>query len=487
MFCIRFVVFLLPFFLVAEVQGYSAGALQLCHQRQVEALRGRCLSFNYRESRYRFYHSAEPWQTINSRRHGRINCDLSSFSKIDTLVRRGKIHQAKIQFSVGELLIQPYRSQQLLDVSRKMVEEQLYKTARYTPIMLLDYFNRQAPTVDSISMAGMAIYELTIHHTIVKLFIRTSDFLLARITCSSYHDMLGDETHTYRFSDYRAIEGLHIAHTIHIGKLHGVQDTIALAAAEFTASAQAALTRPESYLIREEPACRGEVLTDIWNIADRVYLINLPQAKSRAGVIEFDEFLLVFEAPLNSANGEAIIKCCRDIAPDKPIRYYAVGHHHPWSLGGVRPFIHRGATILCRKESLDYLRYIAGASHSLQPDSLELQPMPLRTQLVDSLSIITDGSLELHIHFVGAASLHANDYVYFYLPSAGILFQGDQAWIRRLDGPGTAGKRQKALYDTIRSLRLDVDTIVQHWPTADSYGVKSVFSFRELEASITKE
>ena len=149
----------------------------------------------------------------------------------------------------------------------------------------------------------------------------------------------------------------------------------------------------------------------------------------------------------------------------------------------MRPFIHKGATILSVKSNEEYVKYLANAPHSLNPDSLQLQPKPLQIQVVKDSLTIADGKFEMKIYFIGNKSEHTNDYLIYYFPSEKLLFQDDLVWIAREGEIEKASGRQAGLYNAVKELGLDIKTIVQSWPVTD-YGVKTVIPFADLEKSM---
>jgi glyoxylase-like metal-dependent hydrolase (beta-lactamase superfamily II) len=214
-----------------------------------------------------------------------------------------------------------------------------------------------------------------------------------------------------------------------------------------------------------------------------IRFVDLKHCSARALVVEFADYLLVAEAPLTIANGECIIAEAKKIAPEKPIRYFVFNHFHNWYLGGIRPFIHAGATILTIPQNRPYLEYIASCEHTLAPDSLQLDPKPLKIEAIGDGIRVGDGKSEMIIYHIGKKSDHTYDYLVYYFPAEKMLFQGDLVWINKSGPLVKAGPRQAGLYKAIRDLELDVRTVVQSWPLED-YNVKSVIDFEELEQSV---
>ena len=119
----------------------------------------------------------------------------------------------------------------------------------------------------------------------------------------------------------------------------------------------------------------------------------------------------------------------------------------------------------------------------MNPDSLELQPKPLKIQEVKDSTTITDGKFVMKIYFIGKKSEHTNDYLIYYFPTEKLLFEDDLVWIGKTGEIQKAGGRQAGLYNAIKELGLDIKTIVQSWPVAD-YGVKTIIPFADLQKSM---
>jgi len=219
--------------------------------------------------------------------------------------------------------------------------------------------------------------------------------------------------------------------------------------------------------------------------SDHIHFMNLKHTDDKVLIVEFKDFILVGEAPLNSRNGELIIQEAGKIVPAKPVKYFAFCHFHPHYLGGLRAFIHKGATILTPISDTAYVRYLASNPHTLNPDSLQIEPRTLKiTEIKDSM-IITDGSYNMKIYFIGKKSKHTNDYLIYYFPKEKMVFEGDLVWINTKRA-SKASPRDKGLYGAIKDLKLDVNTVVQSWPV-NNYDVKTVIPFSELEQYVNQK
>jgi glyoxylase-like metal-dependent hydrolase (beta-lactamase superfamily II) len=363
-----------------------------------------------------------------------------------------------------------------------MIADEPVDEARFTPVMLLSYIYRHATEANMESSKQYAIYSLNINKAIVSLYIRKKDDLLEKVTAKSNDDLYGDVTTAISYSGYTAMDHICYPSVIYIDKINGkVKDTIAITSATFTKEMKPVLEKPAGYKLAEEKITKPEISVEKYN--DHIHFITLKHTNGRAMVVEYNDYLLVAEAPLNSGNGELIIAEARKIAPGKPIKYFVFCHYHPDYIGGIRAFIHKGATVLCTKGDMQYVEYLANASHTMNPDSLELQPQQLQTEDIGGHKTISDGKYQMEIYFIGSKSEHTKDYLVYYFPQEKMLFEGDLAWIPEKGPAKKAGKRQAGLYHAIKDLNLDVAMIEQSWP-ASGYGIKTEIPFTEMEEAM---
>tara|TARA_R110002050_G_scaffold2603_6_gene14878 strand:+ start:27267 stop:28730 length:1464 start_codon:yes stop_codon:yes gene_type:complete len=464
----------------------SNSILKNCWEKQVRPLGNNYLTFSFSEKRNELEHSFKPWKESSYTSTGLVWCNADNFMKSDSLLVRGKKYNSKIQLNKSTLLFLNYGHQQLSEITINMYENQILNTIRYSPIYLINYFFRNEVFFSNESSSDFTIYQTTINEAIVKLHIRNSDNLLDKVTILSYDDLFGDVLNTFRYNDYSVAKELSYPKTIHIEKINGkVRDEVKISnLVKVIKKIPHLLEQPINYVLKEDTKIIPEI--KVVKYSDNIHFIELKHTDDRVMVVEFSDFLLVAEAPLNSQNGELIISKAKAIAPNKPIKYFVFGHYHPHYLGGMRPFIHKGAKIICSKNNQEYVAYLAKAPHTLSPDSLQIEPKPLLTEEVKDSMTVTDGEFEMKIYFIGEKSQHTNDYLIYYFPTEKLLFEDDLVKIAREGEVKKASGRQVGLYNAIMELGLKIDVIIQSWPVKD-YGLKTVIPFTDLEKSMNIE
>ena len=459
--------------------------LKACWNKQVKPLHGKYFSFSYKEKLHELEHNFEPWQQSAYDIHGTIWINRNDFFKTDTLIGNGNDKQyfSKTQIDGSQLLLLDYGDKDLFPVTQKMFFDRLIKSARYMPFLLRHYFTLQKSLAEKESNPEFSVYTINLNRTIIKLFIRKKDKLVFKIEMLDDDELFGDVISSFTYKNYTIVDKIQYPMLVEIEKINGkLKDEVIVFNATTTKDIKPLLAIPANYQMKEAEEIKPVLNTE--HYSKNIHFVELKHSDDKVMIVEFKDFLLVAEAPLNSSNGELIIQEARKIAPGKPIKYFVFGHHHPHYLGGLRPFIHKEATVLCTPFNKDYVSYIAKAPHTLNPDSLQIQPKDLKAEEIQEGKTITDGDFEMKIYLIGKQSEHTNDYLIYYFPKEKLVFEDDLVWIPKQGIIKKAGKRQLGLYAAIRSFDLDVKTIIQSWPVAD-FGVKTIIPFEDLEKSVT--
>lgn len=451
-------------------------------KKQVKPLKKNAVELCFSENLQEFYHSFKPRQEMNSKVSGSVWYSATAFLKSDTLFGRSKKYHSQTVYKKDLLLWLDYGSKELEKISKKQYADELYKTLRYTPALMLNYFyTHQHKQLNKLD-AEYAVYQTRIDDAQVELYIRKEDAFVAKIITLRADELYGDVQDVYHYDNYVQNGSIFYPSRIEIEKLNGkLVDELSISKATFVSKTPDLLAIPKHYTIEDDTLVRSSFT--IQKYSDHIYFINLQHTDDRVMLVNFADFLLIAEAPLNSANGELIIEQAKKIAPNKPIKYFAFGHFHNHYIGGVRAFVHKGAEIICSKYNEDYLSYLVNAPRRLSPDSLQMQARPLKKKELNDSLMISDGAYSLWIYFMGEQSAHTQDYLIYYFPQEKLVFEDDLVWIEKEGAIKKANKRQAGLYHAIKQHSLKVDTIVQSWPV-EGYGVKTHIPFADLEESM---
>jgi glyoxylase-like metal-dependent hydrolase (beta-lactamase superfamily II) len=441
------------------------------------------VKFGFEESYKTLGHNFEPWETTNYAGKGTFWVNQNTFLKQDTIINsRGRKYTSKTNYDKSILLFLDYGDEELLPLTEDLYFEKIINTSRYSPILVLEYFvKNEADTKIEISSTN-AIYSLKMGKYAVKVFINKATNLVDKITYLSYDELYGDVTTSFIYSTYVTKDKLTYPNAIQIEKINGkVIENVKILTFKMVPNNIKLLEKPSDYkLIEPIEYSKPEIKVTKYN--NYIHFIDLSHTDDKVLVVEIDDYVLVAEAPINSKNGELVIAEVKKIAPNKPIKYFIFGHHHPHYLGGLRAFVNQDATILCTDISKEYVEYIANAPHTLMPDNLQLNPKKVKTQVVKD-SLVLGKNKEMIIYFMGEKSAHTKDYLIYYFPNDKMLFQDDLCSIPKEGVVTKAGNRQVGLYNFIEELNLDVDTIIQSWPVINNK-VKTIIPFTDLQKSM---
>ena len=219
--------------------------------------------------------------------------------------------------------------------------------------------------------------------------------------------------------------------------------------------ANAALTVPnEVRSARVEP-----VRVQSQRLGDGLWLIGGGSHNSVA--VEFRDHVAVIEAPLNEERSLAVIGEVNRLIPNKPIRFIVNTHHHWDHMGGIRAYVHEGATIITHEGNHPYYQEVLRAGPwTLQPDRFSLYPPEEWSEgyifeTARDKYVLADDTRTVELYRVQGLA-HAAGMLIAYIPSEKIVVQAD------LYSPGAQAPNasSRAFYRNLQRLELDVTTIV---------------------------
>jgi glyoxylase-like metal-dependent hydrolase (beta-lactamase superfamily II) len=181
--------------------------------------------------------------------------------------------------------------------------------------------------------------------------------------------------------------------------------------------------------------------------------------------VEFRNFVAVVEAPLDEKRNLAVIEEVVRLIPNKPIRYVVNTHQHHDHIGGLRTYMHIGATIITHAKNMafytrDVLNY---APRTMQPDMVSLWPP---TELAEGYYyeavtenyVVSDGTRNLNMYYVHPLP-HAEGMLMAYLPAERMLIQADLV-DTHVPLPAAPTPSHRTLFTEVRTLGIDVQQIV---------------------------
>jgi hypothetical protein len=257
----------------------------------------------------------------------------------------------------------------------------------------------------------------------------------SRVTSLSDNANMGDVAIATSFSDYEDVNGLKLPRrlTTNIDKylqfdLNVSRNVVDAAAGDLAASADvkaAAAPIPAAVVVTAEPVAKG-----IWWLAG--------SGNHRSIVFEFDDHLVLFEAPLNEARSKAVIDKARSLS-SKPLTHAIVSHHHFDHSGGLRVAVAEGLTIITYRGNEAFFNDLLARKHTIVPDALEKSPKPAKFEFVDDESTLKDASMEVHLYHLLDNPREGTN-LFAYVPRDRMLVQADlydSTWEQHLWGENT--------------------------------------------------
>jgi hypothetical protein len=205
------------------------------------------------------------------------------------------------------------------------------------------------------------------------------------------------------------------------------------------------------------------VRVETTKLADGVYLLGGSTHHSVA--VEFNSFIAVFEAPLNEQRSLAVIEEVVKLIPNKPIRFVVNSHQHFDHAGGLRTYMHIGATIITHFKNFDFYTrdFLNYSPRTLQPDMMSLWP-PTEVaegyfyETVRENYVISDGTRNLNIYYVNPLQ-HVEGMLMAYLPRERILMEADLV-DTHAPLPARLSTDQQNFFKAVRTLKLDPGQMV---------------------------
>jgi len=205
------------------------------------------------------------------------------------------------------------------------------------------------------------------------------------------------------------------------------------------------------------------VRVETTKLADGVFLLG--GATHNSVAIEFNNYITVFEAPLNEDRSLAVIEEVRKLIPNKPIRFVINTNQHFDHAGGLRTYAHIGATIITQFRNFDFYNhdFINYAPRTLKPDMVSLWPPTefaegYNYETVRENYVLSDGTRNLNIYYVNPLQ-KVEGMLMAYLPKERLLLEADLVDTNEAL-PATLSRDQQSFANAVRLLKLDPARIV---------------------------
>jgi glyoxylase-like metal-dependent hydrolase (beta-lactamase superfamily II) len=295
---------------------------------------------------------------------------------------------------------------------------------------------------------------------------------LTRVQTWIDNPVLGDTLVETRYSDYREFGG--VTFPAHIVRVQGGHPVLDLQVTDVKLNLPLAIALPPEVVASANAAPAITVATT--TLAPGV--IHLTGGSHNSVAIEQKDHVVVVEAPLNEERSLAVIAKVKELFPGKPIKFLINSHAHFDHAGGLRTWVAEGTTIVTAKANRDYYQKVWAAPHTINPDQLAQHKKAAKFDTFTGKHVLTDGQRTIEIYPI-SGNTHNDAFALVYLPAEKILIEADayNPTAAPAAPNGTPNPYSVNLYENIRKLKLDVQTI------AGLHGAKAV-PLADLRAAI---
>jgi glyoxylase-like metal-dependent hydrolase (beta-lactamase superfamily II) len=275
--------------------------------------------------------------------------------------------------------------------------------------------------------------------------------LPTRVVSMADNANLGDVAVETRFADYQDVAGLKLparltmktdnygTASLQLTRQQVNVNTGSLAAPPAAASAAPIDGAPAPVVTVEE------IAAGIWLLAGQSH---------NSVLVEFDDHLMLIEAPQSEARTLAVIAAARNLRPGKPLTQLVSTHFHADHTGGLRAAVSEGLTVVTHQGNAAFYADVAKRPHTLAPDALARSPKSLKVETVAEEREIADRGMIVDLYHL-AGNPHADTLLMAYFPRQRVLVEADAF------SPGFATQPYAAnLLEAIANRRLKVDRVV---------------------------
>ena len=200
------------------------------------------------------------------------------------------------------------------------------------------------------------------------------------------------------------------------------------------------------------------IALDPKKIADHIWFLP---GGANSLLVEFSDYVAVFDAPANEARSLAIIAEVKKLVPGKPIKYIVNSHHHFDHSGGLRTYVAEGATVVTHAGNVKFYQDAWRSPRTLSPDKLAVKSRQAQFVPVSEKYSISDNTNTLELYH-NQGSPHNAGMLIGYFPKDKILFVVDEYSPGRLVNgklvPVSQGFADN-LYANLQRLHLDISTV----------------------------
>ena len=254
----------------------------------------------------------------------------------------------------------------------------------------------------------------------ISLYIDDKSGLLSKFETLGTDAFSGDVVNEFVFPDYRR-EGNRVVPTGRIDRRSGeLMNDLKLLDVVFNATLTDENFKLPDGLRAQTPAPQAQPST---KYSDTVYTVSAGGYNVLA--VGFKDHIFVMETPGSDGVSRQAIAEIKKTFPGKPIKYFAVTHHHDDHAGGIRTYIAEGSTLIGLPGEKTFFDKVVTSKFTIDPDSLTQNPQPLKVEVIEKgKRVLTDGTTTVELIDIGPGG-HTDEMLVAYLPNEKLIYQGD--------------------------------------------------------------
>jgi glyoxylase-like metal-dependent hydrolase (beta-lactamase superfamily II) len=298
-------------------------------------------------------------------------------------------------------------------------------------------------------------------------YLDSTTKLVSRFAFMASDNAIGDVEVQFTFSDYRNFGNLTLPFKVLTSRNEEPIRELNYSNYQINTQIDASFFKlPERYKTIQFPGFGFK------KMGEGVHLIEgFDGGTTRAMAVEFKDHFAVIDAPGGSAGSMQVINELKKTAPNKPVKYLILTHHHDDHSGGIRTYVALDTKLVTVNANRSFFEKIASSTFSLAPDSLTGSPKKPDFMFVEKKHIFSDETQTLEIHNIKTG--HSENIYLAYLPKQKILFQADL-----YNWTAAPTVHTVTLFEAIEKLGLEVETLV------GAHG--GTFSFAEVKKEVAK-
>jgi len=419
------------------------------------------ISFNYIETLERLHHNFTPLLITKYNFYGKIETDNIEFQKFDTIIKSNSKYNSKTYLNSDFILHHDFRKNTFTELDTFQFQQEKIDISRYTPYFITNLILKNKLSILNENQNQFILFS-EFNKNLIACYINKDNYLIEEIISVKHDDNFGNDTTIYKYLDYDL--KFKNPTKIFVSKLNGIlKDTVLISDLKYINNIIPFANKPENYYFNSD-INENEELSQT-KINSNISFINFKKAGVRSLIVEFKNYILVADAPLNSENGKLLLDNLKIIYPKKPVKYFSFGHHHPHYTGGIRPFINNESEIITVEEDIDYIKLLASNDHSLKADELQFSKKKIKSKIFKDSIIFSDNNIELIIYHIGELSNHTKDYCIYYFKKEKLIVEDDLIFMNKVETNWKKpSKREIAIFKFINDKNIEVENLYQTWP-----------------------